>query len=37
MRRRKMSKRKSKRNFRRNSGVHPKNRRTPNQRGGYRL
>ncbi len=35
-RRRKMSKRSSKRNFRQNSGTHPKNR-TPNQRGGYRL
>ena len=35
--RRRMSRSKSRKNFRRNSGVHPKNNRTPNQRGGYRL
>ncbi len=36
-RRRRMTKRSSKRNFRRNSGVHRKNTRSPDQRGGYRL
>lgn len=34
--RRKMSRRKSRKNFKRNAGTHPKNMRT-NQRGGYRL
>ncbi len=34
--RKRMSKRSSRKNFKRNSGVHPKNNRT-NQRGGYRL
>ncbi len=37
MRRRKMSRRSSRKNFKRYSGAHPKNSRTPNQRGGYRL
>ncbi len=37
MRRRKMSRRHSRRNFKRHSGTHPKNNRAPSQRGGYRL
>ncbi len=37
MRRRKMSRGKSRRNFKRYSGTHRKNSRTPNQRGGYRM
>ncbi len=35
--RRRMSSSKSRRNFKRNAGTHPKNNRSPNQRGGYRL
>ncbi len=34
---RRMSRSKSRRNFKRSSGVHKKNYRSPNQRGGYRL
>ncbi len=37
MKRRKMTKKKSKRDFRRKSGVHPKNNRTNPMRGGIRL
>ncbi len=37
MRRRKLSRKNSRKNFRRSAGTHRKNTRTPNARGGYRL
>ena len=37
MKRRKLSNKKSRRNFKNNAGVHPKNNRATVTRGGYRL